>query len=676
MSTGVRALLPPFIVVLAGLFAASPGARAADAVDPMAYVRAGQTSSAVLSPSGKRLAAVVLNEKGQRALAVMDLPMDKPPQLLQSYEKASIDWVRWVNDDRLIFRVTEWDTTIRQDGSAISAIDHDGQNELLLSSWRLSSDSAQLRVRSRVLPYTWDLLQTLDDGGDDVVMVEAKFDAVGDFIGQRIGRLNTRTGVMTPTMLGPEISYSGVAFELDSHGNPRAVRSIQRDRDRLYTRTADGENWKLLSERGLTAADSVSPVQIEGENELVVSGAIGGDTQGLHVMDLRSGKIDPEPLLRVARYDVENAIVDRQAGRVVGATLKADRPTTVWFSDRMAAIQQTVDKALADRLNHVDCGRCETSRFFTVLSQSDRDPGEFLLYDDEKKSLSPIGSVRPWIAPATQGRRSFHWIQARDGQPLPVVVTHPAGHDTKEALPAVVLVHGGPWVPGADRTWSGWPQFLAAHGWRVIEPNFRGTLGYGYRHFSSSFKQWGLAMQDDLADAVNWAAGEGLIDSHRVCIVGASYGGYAALMGPIHDPGLYRCAASFAGVTDIRLMFSSARSDMTRNARRYGMPQMVGDPDRDAEQLRRTSPVERAAEIKVPVLLAQGTDDRRVPKEHADAFEAAARRGGVAIERLDYPFEGHGFVEAPSHAAFLKRLAGFLQRSLAAEPAASRQKQE
>ncbi|MBZ8143983.1 dipeptidyl aminopeptidase, partial [Rubrivivax gelatinosus] len=186
-------------------------------------------------------------------------------------------------------------------------------------------------------------------------------------------------------------------------------------------------------------------------------------------------------MLSVNRYDVDmepdGSVVDKHAGRVLGARLKADRPTTVWFSERMATIQQTVDKALPDRFNEISCGRCESSRFFTVRSLSDRQPGEYLLYDDEKRSLSPIGSTRPWLDPATQGRRSFHWIKARDGMSLPVVVTHPAGHDEKERLPAVLLVHGGPWVQGTDRSWGRWAQFLAAHGWRVIEPNFRGTLG-------------------------------------------------------------------------------------------------------------------------------------------------------------------------------------------------------
>lgn len=634
------------------------------ASDAAGYVNPPKFASAKLSPSGNRLALVVKNEEGYEALAVMDLPPSKPPRVLQSYPTAHVTEVRWVNDKRLVFRITEPKADMREDGSGLFAIDHDGEDEVMLTSLRLGNNMAESRIRSRVLPYNWDLHATLDDGSDDVLLQQVIFDAVGDPIGYRLGRVNTKSGVLKPMTAGTGASFNGVQWELDRAGTMRAIRSQTQGRDRLYTRTSASEEWKTTWDRELMADDVLSPVQFESENELIVQSSVGGDTNGLHVLDIRTGKVDPEPLLRIARYDVEEAIVDKQAGRVVGATLTAGRPMTVWFGDRMAAIQKSIDQALPDRFNTVGCGRCETSRFYVVLSQSDRLPGEYLLYDHEKKALSPIGAVRPWIDPAKQGRRSFHWIQARDGLALPVVVTHPAAHDGKAPLPAVVLVHGGPYVTGADRSWEGWAQFLASRGYRVIEPNFRGTLGFGNRHFSAGLKQWGQAMQDDVADSVLWAAKEGLVDRQRVCIFGASYGGYAALMGPVKHPDLYRCAASFAGVTDIKLMFTSNRSDLTRNARRYSMPKLVGDPDKDAAMLRENSPVERVADIKVPVLLAQGGRDERVPKEHADAFESAARKAGVKIERIDYPDESHGFIEVANEADFLDRLAAFIDRAL------------
>jgi dipeptidyl aminopeptidase/acylaminoacyl peptidase len=285
-----------------------------------------------------------------------------------------------------------------------------------------------------------------------------------------------------------------------------------------------------------------------------------------------------------------------------------------------------------------------------------------LHYDHARKSLAPILSRRPYLPEKTQGSRSFHRVAARDGLMLPVVVTHPAGNEAQTPLPAVVLVHGGPWVRGKTREWSHEAQFLASRGWRVLEVDFRGSQGLGWRHFHAGWKQWGLAMQDDLADAVAWAVEQKWVDAAKVCIAGSSYGGYAALMGVIRHPQMYRCAASHVGVTDLFLRYS-AEGDLPSQARRFSLPTLMGHPERDAAQFRATSPVLRAAEIKVPVLLAQAIHDRRVPPSHADAFEKAARAAGVQVQRINYD-EGHGWSDFNNHADYLRQLEVFIQRAL------------
>jgi dipeptidyl aminopeptidase/acylaminoacyl peptidase len=171
-------------------------------------------------------------------------------------------------------------------------------------------------------------------------------------------------------------------------------------------------------------------------------------------------------------------------------------------------------------------------------------------------------------------------------------------------------------------------------------------------------------MQDDLVDALNFAVKENMSDPHKVCIYGGSYGGYAALMGPISHPGTYQCAASLVGVTDIMLMFTNVNSDMSRDAKQFTIPELLGNPLTDKAKLESVSPLKRVAEIKVPVLLAQGLKDRRVPREHADYFETAAKANGVNLIRLNYPTEGHGFKFEQNRIDFWKNLAGFLERNL------------
>jgi len=237
-------------------------------------------------------------------------------------------------------------------------------------------------------------------------------------------------------------------------------------------------------------------------------------------------------------------------------------------------------------------------------------------------------------------------------------------------------VHGGPYLRGHDLRWSGEAQFLASRGYLVIEVEFRGSTGYGEKHFLAGLKQWGLAMQDDLADAVAWAAKQGLADPARVCIMGGSYGGYAALMGPIRNPGVYQCAISFAGVTDIDLMYDVHWSDLSEEWKQYGMPVLIGDRQKDAEQLKNTSPLQQVGRIKVPLLIAHGGLDQRVPIEHVRRFLAAAEKAGVQVEWAAYPDEMHGFRKEANEVDYLKRVEAFLARTLGAAPTKSPRKDE
>ncbi len=246
----------------------------------------------------------------------------------------------------------------------------------------------------------------------------------------------------------------------------------------------------------------------------------------------------------------------------------------------------------------------------------------------------------------------LHRIKARDGLDLPVWVTMPRGK-AQASRPAVVLVHGGPWVRGTHWRWNADAQFLASRGYVVIEPEYRGSTGFGRAHFRAGFKNWGTTMQDDVADAVRWAAGNGLIDGKRVCVAGASYGGYATLMGAIRYPELYRCGVAWVAVSDPRLLFEPIwRSDIPREARQYSMPAMIGDPVKDAVLLKAAAPVEHAGEIKIPILMAFGELDRRVPIDHGRRMRAAMQAAGQQPEYIVYDGEGHGWLKVENRIDF------------------------
>jgi dipeptidyl aminopeptidase/acylaminoacyl peptidase len=233
----------------------------------------------------------------------------------------------------------------------------------------------------------------------------------------------------------------------------------------------------------------------------------------------------------------------------------------------------------------------------------------------------------------------------------------------------VVLVHGGPYVRGAHYGWNDETQFLASRGYLVLQPEFRGSTGYGKKHFEAGLKQWGLKMQDDIADATKWAIAQGYADPKRICIAGASYGGYATLMGLVNDPELYQCGINWVGVTDINLMYNGHwrfADDLGESWKKYGMPEMIGDQIKDAEQLKATSPLEQAARIKRPVLLAYGAADERVPLIHGLAFRDALVQTNKQVEWIQYDEEGHGWLLQKNNIDFWTRVEKFLDKHIGA----------
>ncbi len=650
-----------------------PGAALANApggvapvTDPEAYTRPVQMSNFQVSPSNTHAAFLAETETGHTALAVVDLTRPSDVKIVVAYRDADVNQAFWVNDKRLVFHASKPGAFAEFDGGGTFAVDLDGSNSRQLTAYQNAPGTITgSNVRSRVLPYGWFPWRATNGRSDDILIYRVGSDRVNESASARhIARLNTSTGVMTALSFDQPAHANYWIF--DAEGELRVVTSSHEGIERLHHRAPGQDGWAVLEEHPADSDQVLAPLYIEGDGTLIVTTRRGRDTQAMYTYDTTTRKLGAEPLIAVDGFDYEGSFVaDAKLRQVVGVRVQTSDTLTVWFDDTLAAAQKAVDNALPKgRTNQLLCGRCVGAERFVVHSSGPRLSGEYLVYNRKEGRLTSLGQQRPWLPEATQGERSFHRVAARDGLMLPVVLTHPVGKPIDQPLPAVMMVHGGPWVRGTDLTWSDEPQFLAALGYRVIEVDFRGSTGLGWKHHRAGWKQWGQAMQDDLADALAWAVANKAVDPQRVCIAGGSYGGYAALMGPVTHPGLYRCAVSHAGVTDLNLLFSSRGTDIPARFRRYGQFAMVGNPETDADMLRRMSPVNRVADIKVPVLLAQGALDTRVTPVHADRFASAARAAGVALERADYTEEVHGWIHQRNHTDFLTRLQAFLARNI------------
>jgi len=224
----------------------------------------------------------------------------------------------------------------------------------------------------------------------------------------------------------------------------------------------------------------------------------------------------------------------------------------------------------------------------------------------------------------------------------------------------VVLVHGGPYEVTETWGYDAEAALIAENGYAVLRVNFRGSGGYGNAFVEKGFRQWGRAMQDDLTDATRWAIQQGHADPGKVCIYGMSYGGYAALMGAVREPGLYRCVAGYAAPYDLAKMYkwgSIRRSDL-------GLEYLERVLGKDKQELAAYSPAQRADAIKVPVLLAHGRLDARVDVRHSQQLAKAMRKAGTPVELVEYPNEGHGLAIDADREDFYARLLAFLDAHL------------
>jgi dipeptidyl aminopeptidase/acylaminoacyl peptidase len=620
--------------------------------------------AATLSPSGRQLAITTARGAERVGLAVFDLGSGKMTRAAH-FSDGDVAGVQWVNDQRLVFGVTDYSQgSGRPDaGAGLFAVNPDGEDLRLLIHRSGGAAATGTKIVDRTLDWAHALLTVplprRGEVNEDVLVVDRRV--------QRPLWLNTRTGQTRPTGITPPSDVAG--WLADARGELRVALTQRDGRTGALWRAPDSKAWQPLFDSPLLEAP-FAPAHVDTNGQLYVTQALGkaGETV-LSRYNFERNAPEPQPLVSTPGFDFGGSLLTDSEGRTVGVRVVTDAEDTVWFNPAMSALQKQADERLPGRVNRINCRRCgEADMVALVLSYSDREPGHYWLYQakppEGEAAWRSVGRLRNSIQPPEMARVAFHRIQARDGRDLPVWVTRPTTA-AKEPLPAVVLVHGGPWVRGGAWQWKADAQFLASRGYVVIEPEFRGSTGYGDAHYKASFKQWGLSMQDDVTDALRWAQKQGLA-SDKACIIGASYGGYSTLMGLVRDPDLYRCGIAWLAVTDLELLVKGSWwvNDDTALARRYTIPDMIGDAEKDAAMLAANSPVRQAARIKAPVLLAFGEDDRRVPLTHGERMRRALQQAGAEPEWVTYPGEGHGFALARNRVDFAKRMEAFLARHL------------
>ncbi|MFZ2989166.1 prolyl oligopeptidase family serine peptidase, partial [Ideonella sp.] len=631
------------------------------AVDEARFLQPAQMTGAELSPDGRRLAMRLRGSHGRSILSVLDLATMKPTVVFSSKESDASDFV-WVNNDRLALTLGDWEVPQGDQDSApgLFAVNADG------SDFRQLVERQRSFVReggdAELAPWNTFLLNsTTQKTGMDVLVVRPEQWADNDIDYIKLLRLNTRTA-RTEEIDGP---MHAVAWWPDPEGALRAAVTQTGRRGAIHWKDPATGVWRVLREFDAITGDSDLHIcHVAADGRLYVSARRDRDLLALWLLDPANGQWSEQPLIASPQFDVDAQVVARR-DKVLGWRFTIDAEVTQWVDEDMRTLQAQIDKVLPRTVNRLSVPWTGDAPWVLIEAFADNQPQLYYLFNRQTRKFSKLGAERPDIVAKDVATMELVRIRARDGADLPVWITRPAGQTAAKRLPTVVLVHGGPFATGPSWRWDDEAQFLAARGYLVIQPQFRGTLGFGRRHHVSGWREWGKAMQTDVTDATRWAIDQGLADADRIALAGASYGGYATLMGLIQEPALYRCGVCWVGVTDLDLLYSVSWDDMSGSFKKFGLPRVMGDRVKDAADLKAHSPLHRAAELRQPLLLAYGGHDRRVPLVHGEKFRKAVQQDNSKVEWIEYFAEGHGWRLPANQVDFWNRVARFLDANTA-----------
>lgn len=624
------------------------------AVDVDAFVKKDRFDTIKISPTGEYYAATVPLED-KTALVIMRRAGNTLTGTFVLGRNTHVEDFWWVNPDRVLISISEKFGLLDEPllTGEIYAMNADGGQADILVGQRVQGAGLGTRVQpKKVERIAAFLVDGLVADHKNVII------AVSPFSGDpytRAEKMDVYTGRRLPVARAP---VRNARFTTDNKGVIRFAHGAGIDLvNKLYYRDGNGAEWRLINDEavskrveipiGFSADDGIAYLRIEqdqGPDAIVAMAVAGGQRKPV----LRDDNTDPLRIL----YKPGTAVP-------VGAMYMDGKPRTAFFDDASseARLYRSLEAAFPGQSPFITSSTAD-GRLTLLQVASDRNPGDFFVFDTVAKKAEHVISRRDWFDPEQMAEVRPVALQARDGLPLAGYLTIPKGSDGRN-LPMVVMPHGGPY--GIHDVWQfdTDSQLLAAAGYAVLQVNFRGSGNHGRAFTHAGARQWGGAMQDDVTDATRWAIQQGVADPRRICIHGGSYGAYSALMGVVREPELYRCAGGYVGVYDLPTMHTHGDIQQRGSGETY-LREWIGE----RSALGAVSPTRMADRIKVPVFLAAGGEDKRAPIEHSRMMEKALKSAGVPVETLYFPTEGHGFYVEANRKAYYTRLLAFLANNL------------
>jgi dipeptidyl aminopeptidase/acylaminoacyl peptidase len=467
--------------------------------------------------------------------------------------------------------------------------------------------------------------------------------------------LNTSTGQSKMVAENPG-NISG--WVTDHDGKIRAAVTTDGVSASVLYRATEEDKWKTVITTSFR--ETVSPVTFTFDNKnLLALSNLGRDKIALVEFDPNTAK-EVKVIYENPDVDVNGFDYSKKRKVITNVNYETDKNQRHIVDDETKVIMDKIQAQLSADYQFFIARKNKAEDKLLVFVNSDRYFGGYYFYDVKADKLSKLADFKPWLKEETMARMQPVTYTSRDGMTIHGYLTLPKGIIPKN-LPVVINPHGGPW---ARDGWGFNPevQFLANRGYAVLQMNFRGSTGYGRKFWEASFKQWGLTMQDDITDGVKWLIKEGIADSSRVAIYGASYGGYATLSGITKTPELYTCAVDYVGVSSL-FTFMNTMPPYWEQYRKM-MHEMVGNPATDSLMMAKSSPLNNIDKIKCPLLVAQGANDPRVKKSESDQMVEALRKKGLPVEYIVKDNEGHGFYNQENQFEFYGAMEKFFETHL------------
>lgn len=602
-----------------------------------------------LSPSGYRVAYVRNYQSPEIAiLTTEDLITGKKQLLVKSdNEEIKIKWFKWANEQTLIVsvRLATYRHRVKFSETRLLAIDIDGEEPV---QRQLIKPRGGIDRTGNVSQFQDNVISFLPDDPDHILIaLDLDVPNLPD-----VYKLNIYTRKKSRVIRGKLAIRD---WKADRQGKLRLGYALNYKTGEASTkvRMHEEDEWQTFFEYNSLSDPAITPIGFAKDPNILFYKKYHNDKKALFKIDL----INKQSTLVFAddQHDVDGSLIySRKTNDVVGIYHSNSESGRIYWDENLNKFQKSLNKTFAD--SHVSIQDFSLDENIYLLHiENDYTPGLYYLGDRKEKFISPFFDKYPALDPNILTEHKLITYTARDGTKIEGYLTLPL--KVEGPVPTILHPHGG---PGA-REYDGfdyWTSFFANRGYAVFRPNFRGSTGYGYEFAQSQMQGWGLTMQDDLTDAAKWLVSEKIAQANNICIVGASYGGYAAVMAAVKTPNLFKCAISFAGVTNLKELVIKSR----RFVNNKFVKKQFGD---DSDDLEARSPYYQAEKVKIPMLFIHGEDDRVVDVEQSRMMVDELQDLDKAVEYIELENGDHYLsIQRNRHATF-KAMDAFLKTHLA-----------